>query len=526
MAKKRSSAQACSPRHECESESMSTPSGNESEVPTERETKLTPPAGFELSGLEQMLPDATIRTIPSLDLLATYFDTKDLTLARAGITVRHRTGDGPPTWTLKLPAGNRSNLMVRRELDIEGERNRRPPELRAIVAVHLRGQRLVPVATLHTSRDRVMVMDEHDHELVEIARDAVTATRRHGEHSSWDEIEIEAKDAIIGDEVRGEVARALRAGGCKKAAAVPKLIRALGDDASAAPDVAVPDLPRHPSATDAVRHALARSVAQMLAHDPGVRLGGDPEDLHQLRVGIRRLRSDLRTFRDFFDSDTVERIRDELRWVADETNQLRDLDVLCQWLQQRSSVVPVIDQHATGELIERGNDHADTCRVAVLRALGSRRYRRLIDDVVQLLATTPNLDTRAKRSERKHLARQLHQRWKRLDAKMSALGDDPTDADLHRARIAAKKCRAVAEAAEPLAGRDMHRFARSLAQLQDVLGAVRDASVIESWLRQAGGTPAAFAAGELALVARLEGQAQEALWPRAWARVKQRHRAI
>ena len=44
-----------------------------------------------------------------------------------------------------------------------------------------------------------------------------------------------------------------------------------------------------------IRNALAGSVARLIAHDPGVRLGDDPEDVHQARVAMRRLRSDLRT---------------------------------------------------------------------------------------------------------------------------------------------------------------------------------------------------------------------------------------
>ena len=101
-----------------------------------------------------MLPGWTVRPLPSLDLVATYFDTDTLTLARAGITIRHRLGDGPPTWTLKLPVGDGSDRMVRRELDIEGDRSHRPPELAATVAAHLRGRRLVAVAQLHSVRGR------------------------------------------------------------------------------------------------------------------------------------------------------------------------------------------------------------------------------------------------------------------------------------------------------------------------------------------------------------------------------------
>jgi inorganic triphosphatase YgiF len=42
------------------------------------------------------------------NLDAIYFDTPDLALARAGITLRRRDGGSDPGWHLKLPAGSDS----------------------------------------------------------------------------------------------------------------------------------------------------------------------------------------------------------------------------------------------------------------------------------------------------------------------------------------------------------------------------------------------------------------------------------
>ena len=41
--------------------------------------------------------------MPAQTLRAVYYDSPDLRLARDGITLRHRSGDGPARWTLKLP---------------------------------------------------------------------------------------------------------------------------------------------------------------------------------------------------------------------------------------------------------------------------------------------------------------------------------------------------------------------------------------------------------------------------------------
>ncbi len=58
--------------------------------------------------------------------------------------------------------------------------------------------------------------------------------------------------------------------------------------------------------------------ARMLAHDPGVRLGEDPEELHQLRVATRRLRSVLRTATPLLEATWAQALRDELSWLGDE----------------------------------------------------------------------------------------------------------------------------------------------------------------------------------------------------------------
>src|SRR5207237_733472 len=77
--------------------------------------------------------------------------------------------------------------------------------------------------------------------------------------------------------------------------------RALGPAAQGDPDVAVPARPPDPTAADVVRRAIAAGVQLLLRHDALVRLGGDPEHVHQARVGTRRLRSHLRTFRPLLD---------------------------------------------------------------------------------------------------------------------------------------------------------------------------------------------------------------------------------
>jgi len=491
---------------------------------TEREAKLWPSPEFEISGLTDAVEGTSLELLPHLELVATYYDTPDLTLARWGITVRYRTGESPDRWTVKLPAGSTDHALVRREIDLDGPGHIRPLEVDALLAAHLRGRTLSPVAVITTSRTRVLLNDEAGRALVEVAYDLVTVDGRGPGPTSWEEIEVEAVHPTLGAGALDRTVRALRDRGCRRTLPVPKLVRALGEAASEPPDVIVPDLPPKPRAQDALTHALARSVHQILDHDPRVRLGGDPEDLHQLRVAVRRLRSDLRSLSGAVDAS--DRLADELRWVAGETSVARDLDVLLGWLQATGASLDDSDGPGVESLQRRCELQQAEQHAVVREALASTRYLDLLDDLVGLVTTPVRLTKADDAGLRRRLRRQCRRQWRKLGTRMAALGADPSNATVHRARIAAKRCRAAAEALAPLDRHAMNRFAHSLAELQDVLGAAHDAAVMETWLREAARTTAAFEAGELAATARADGVDQLRRWPTTWARVRRRGRHL
>ena len=98
-----------------------------------------------------------------LRLTAVYYDTADLRLARAGITLRHRTGEDVPPWHLKLPSGM---VNVREELTADGPPDTPPVDFTSLVTAWVRSAPLAPVATLQTEREvrrlRGADGDEHD----------------------------------------------------------------------------------------------------------------------------------------------------------------------------------------------------------------------------------------------------------------------------------------------------------------------------------------------------------------------------
>src|SRR5438874_10214034 len=86
-----------------------------------------------------------------------------------------------------------------------------------------------------------------------------------------------------GDRLLAAAVDRLVGAGCRAEPPVPKVVRALGSRALEPPELVVPSLRRHASLERLVSHAVARSVTEILRHDPGVRLGDDPEAVHQLR---------------------------------------------------------------------------------------------------------------------------------------------------------------------------------------------------------------------------------------------------
>jgi hypothetical protein len=105
-------------------------------------------------------------------LEAVYYDTEDLRLARAGVTLRRRRGGDDAGWHLKLPVGgNGRGGDSRDELRVSEARagRRTPPaELVALVRALTRGAALASVAELTTARRRWRLTDTARHVLVEV----------------------------------------------------------------------------------------------------------------------------------------------------------------------------------------------------------------------------------------------------------------------------------------------------------------------------------------------------------------------
>jgi CHAD domain-containing protein len=483
----------------------------------EHELKFSPGPLFvvpDLGSIAGVRPDApdTVR------LSAVYFDTEDLRLSRAGASLRYREPEG---WTVKLPVARSNTALERHELHVDGEPGELPEPAVDLVRAIARREPVRPVAKLNTVRHRVVLRDDAGEKVGELVDDEVSVLDGARLAARFREVEVEITESADDSLPAALVAR-LRAAGAGHPDPVPKIVRALGPRAAEPPDIPTPrDLDFASTASEVVHAAIIRSTLRLVEHDPGVRLGEDPEAVHQARVSTRRLRSDLRTFRPVLDTDWSEPLRDELQWLGGALGAVRDTEVLLDRLDGRLSQLPTADADDGKALLAQLGSHREHARNDLLTAMRSDRYLGLLDTLVAACRTprfAPDLD-----DEDLELSTLVRKPWKKLRRAADAIDDDSSDHDLHQVRIRAKRVRYAAEAVAEALGKDARKFAEAAESVQDLLGEHQDAIVAGEWLRQHAGIGAtAFVAGELVAMERESAQQTRDEFPEVWRKASRK----
>ncbi|HEV7207225.1 MAG TPA: CYTH and CHAD domain-containing protein [Mycobacteriales bacterium] len=444
---------------------------------TESEVKLGVPALFSMPQLTDLDGPHPLRADPAgrLALKATYYDTEDLRLARSGVTLRYRTGEGRPRWTLKLPAESAAE-GERQELSVSARPAAPPSELTALVTALVRSAPLSEVVRLTTRREVWRLTDGAGQPVAELVDDLVSVVADSKVVARFRELEVE-RHGIDEQAMTSLLSRLIDAGAIR-GAFQPKLVRALGPRATAPTDIPAPlRIGKDDPASALVAEALRAGVRRLLAQDVRVRLRRE-DAVHQMRVACRRLRSDMRTFGPLLAPDPAAAIRSELSWLADALGAARDLEVLRARLATTLQADPLapLDPVAFGRLdgLLMGREQAALESVAT--ALAEPRYVALLDNVVAL-AREPVTTVMADLPCRTVLPRLVGATVDDLDAKAAKLRRGAADRRWHAARIRAKRARYAAEAAAGALGARAAATGAAMAAVQDVLGNHQDAAI-------------------------------------------------
>ena len=269
------------------------------------------------------------------------------------------------------------------------------------------------------------------------------------------------------------------------------------------------------SAPDLLRRSIARSVAQWLYHDSDLADGGDTETVHQLRVALRRLRSDLQTFAPLLDETWVTAIRGDLRDLAAHFGEVRDAEVLEMRLHTVAAGLDGSDREAADEVVAIIHGDVAAKRAALLAELDGPAYPRLANRAISTLGHPRWASDDALSADVAMLAGRPYRRLRRY---IKQLPRAPMPDELHRARILAKRARYAAEACIPAVADDAATAAEHVANLQTVLGEHHDAVVARDWLRACADREphTAYGCGLIAAVEVRRQREMEDSWRAVW----------
>ena len=426
-------------------------------------------------------------------LAATYFDTADFALAGHGLALRLRRERGRWIQAIKGRGSNDGALTQRQEHEWDlGRATRRPaPDLARAAEVDL-GRTLAAiagdaalVAQFSTDIERITVplaFDDGSVALLALDRGTLRTPGTPRRTDRVCEVEIEL---VAGDAARlYDVARAL-------AAALPLAVevrsKAQRGFALVAPQ------PPHPVRTARVRFdadaqaprafaAIVRNaLAQVEGNVDGVLAHDDREWIHQLRVGVRRLRSALALARPPALPVPPAALVASLRDFAHALGPARDLDVFIA--STLSALREAARAHRDGEAEAALDALAGCATTALAEARALARSRVAARDLQVLLldvgayAADVEAPGAAPCSGREVAAAMLRRRHRRLLRAGAAIAAGSAD-ERHAARIAVKKLRYATEFFVPHFGERHGRgYQKSLAALQEALGAANDARV-------------------------------------------------
>jgi CHAD domain-containing protein len=276
----------------------------------------------------------------------------------------------------------------------------------------------------------------------------------------------------------------------------------------------VPGLGAGDSFRTAGGRVLQTRAAEVLAYRDAVRTKGGVEDVHDLRVAIRRLRANFDAFRDALDPTGYEDRRVRLRDLARVLGEVRDADVMAGKLEGRLEQAGKDAQEAPAlrVLLDEALGEARRDRAGRLEAAAGDRLGAAIADLQrfiadQTLVTVEELGLDAageepeppepaeprSRKRRAHpdrrvgpgLATLLRRRRKQVRRADDAVAGPDDGAGLHQLRIRVKRLRYLAEVGALIVASSAHDdFLDMLGDLQDALGEVHDADVLTELARE------------------------------------------
>jgi inorganic triphosphatase YgiF len=508
---------------------MRTVSGKEFELKLE----LTPQE-LQRVGAHPALEDLTVGKPVTRTLRSIYFDTPDHRLRARGISLRLRSiGD---QWLQTIKSGTGVENGVSNADELETIVAQPEPDLGAIDDGKMRRaiQRAVKASTLEpqfetivTRTTRKLHSDKGD---LELALDEGVVRAGDAEDQLCEaELELKAgsPECLLETATALFASESIRLAEASKAERGYNLVLGRPDQSFAPQKARHPTLKGDETCAQALALFVDSAAVQIEINRRAVLETDDPEAAHQLRIGLRRLRSALRAFRPRNDSPATRELEQYARDLGQSVGELRNADVLIESIFAPVAGTMKGDAGFAG-LRNALLSHRAATRGKAREALAGEQWSRL-QLYLALWPRTVRDDARMQTSVRSFAGAALGKGWKKI-AKQGADVDGLSLEQRHDMRKALKNFRYTAEFFGSLynAGK-VDAFVKDLKKLQDVFGYVNDVATAKalnaiSHERCGESREGHRAAGYV--LGWHEVKAEHA-WkgvPRAWSRLKKRAR--
>ncbi len=233
--------------------------------------------------------------------------------------------------------------------------------------------------------------------------------------------------------------------------------------------------------------------AQMISHEEGTLLGENIEELHDMRVATRRMRTAFDIFGPAFDAKTMKRQLKGLRTIGRVLGQVRDMDVLYECAQASQRKLKENDLHGFEPLLTEWSAIIRKRRSKMIEHLKSQEFQDFKHAFNRFLQTADTVETGGRQTNAKDsLLRDavpvlVYSRYAAVRA-YEANVYTASVAQLHALRIEFKKFRYTLEYFKEILGDGIGPAINELKQLQDHLGELHDADVgcqlVRSFLKE------------------------------------------
>ena len=234
---------------------------------------------------------------------------------------------------------------------------------------------------------------------------------------------------------------------------------------------------------------LRRLLAAWHVHEPGARLGHDPEALHQLRVTARRIDATLGLFKQQLPR-TLSHARRTAKTVLRTLGAARDLDVQLAELARYCSGLPEHERTAAEPLRAHFETQRVRARARMVRALDSEPTRRWLETLSLASAQASAGDGAFADRAMLVMPERVRCRFRKLRKSVRRLRTKSSMEDYHAVRRRAKQLRYAIESGAGMFGKPADETLKALRRLQDRLGAYQDAYMARNRLAALAADPA------------------------------------